>query len=98
MKRIIPKGKKEIPALITQQNSSGLSFPVVAIGASAGGLEALEQFFNNMPIDSGVAFVVIQHLDPTHAGVMPELLQRTTSMCALRYQSYLQSNFWRLWQ
>jgi two-component system CheB/CheR fusion protein len=55
-------------------------FPIVGIGASAGGLEALEQFFMNMPIDTGMAFVVIQHLDPNHVGIMPELLQRTTSM------------------
>ena len=55
-------------------------FPIVGIGASAGGLEALEQFFGNMPKDSGMAFVVILHLDPTHTGMMPELLQRFTSM------------------
>ena len=55
-------------------------FPIVGIGASAGGLEALEQFFGNMPKDSGMAFVVIQHLDPDHKGIMPELLQRTTEM------------------
>jgi two-component system CheB/CheR fusion protein len=55
-------------------------FPIVGIGASAGGLEALEQFFTNMPKDSGMAFVVIQHLDPNHAGIMPELLQRITPM------------------
>ena len=55
-------------------------FPIVGIGASAGGLEALEQFFNNMPKDNGMAFVVIQHLDPNHVGIMPELLQRTTEM------------------
>lgn len=56
------------------------NFPVVGIGASAGGLEALEQFFENTPVNSGMAFVVIQHLDPTHVGIMPELLQRTTAM------------------
>ena len=55
-------------------------FPIIGIGASAGGLDALEQFFENMPIDSGMAFVVILHLDPDHAGIMPELLQRITSM------------------
>jgi len=55
-------------------------FPVVGIGASAGGLEALEQFFENMPKDNGMAFVIIQHLDPTRVGIMPELLQRITSM------------------
>lgn len=57
-----------------------IEFPIVGIGASAGGLEALEQFFQNMPKDNGMAFVVIQHLDPTHIGIMPELLQRTTTM------------------
>jgi two-component system CheB/CheR fusion protein len=55
-------------------------FPIVGIGASAGGLEALEQFFGNTPKDSGMAFVVIQHLDPNHVGIMPELLQRITPM------------------
>ena len=55
-------------------------FPIIGIGASAGGLEALEQFFENMPADSGMAFVVIQHLDPDHVGIMPELLQRITPM------------------
>jgi two-component system CheB/CheR fusion protein len=55
-------------------------FPIVGIGASAGGLEALEQFFGNMPKDNGMAFVVIQHLDPNHKGIMPELLQRISSM------------------
>ncbi len=55
-------------------------FPIVGVGASAGGLEALEQFFGKMPVDSGMAFVVIQHLDPTHVGIMPELLQRISSM------------------
>jgi two-component system CheB/CheR fusion protein len=55
-------------------------FPIVGIGASAGGLEALEQFFTNMPSDSGMAFVVIQHLDPNHKGIMRELLQRITQM------------------
>jgi two-component system CheB/CheR fusion protein len=55
-------------------------FPVVAIGASAGGLEALEQFLGHVPANSGMAYVVIQHLDPDHKGIMPELLQRITAM------------------
>src|ERR1039457_3115511 len=58
----------------------GGRFPIVGIGASAGGLEALEQFLRGVPAGSGMAFVVIQHLDPTHKGVMPELLQRATGM------------------
>lgn len=59
-------------------------FPIVGIGASAGGLEALELFFGSMPKDNGMAFVVVQHLDPNHVGMMPELLQRYTSMKVLQ--------------
>ncbi len=55
-------------------------FPIVAIGASAGGLEAITRFLGDVPKDSGLAFVVIQHLDPTHVGMFAELLQRVTSM------------------
>ena len=56
------------------------TFPIVGIGASAGGLEALEQFLSRVPPGSGMAFVIVQHLDPTHKGIMPELLQRATGM------------------
>jgi len=55
-------------------------FPVVGIGASAGGLEAMEQFFENTLSNSGMAYVVIQHLDPTREGILPELLQRMTKI------------------
>jgi len=64
----------------TSVEQASVTFPIVGIGASAGGLDALEQFFSNMPKDNGMAFVVIQHLDPNHAGIMPELLQRITPM------------------
>jgi two-component system CheB/CheR fusion protein len=56
------------------------AFPIVGIGASAGGLEALELFLKNIPEKSGMAFVIVQHLDPTHKGIMVELLQRFTPM------------------
>ncbi|MBF0528770.1 MAG: hypothetical protein HQK55_05775 [Deltaproteobacteria bacterium] len=56
----------------------------VGIGASAGGLEALETFFTNMPPDSGMAFVVIQHLSPDFKSMMVELLSKRTSMPVLR--------------
>jgi chemotaxis response regulator CheB len=56
------------------------AFPIVGIGASAGGLEALELFLQNVPLGSGMAFVIVQHLDPTHKGIMVELLQRVTAM------------------
>jgi two-component system CheB/CheR fusion protein len=55
-------------------------FPIVGLGASAGGLEALELFLQNVPMGSGMAFVIVQHMDPTHKGVMAELLQRATAM------------------
>lgn len=55
-------------------------FPIVGVGASAGGLEALEQFFGQVPADSGLAWIVIQHQDPTHSSLLPELLQRKTSL------------------
>ncbi|WP_437895333.1 chemotaxis protein CheB [Sorangium sp. So ce124] len=53
---------------------------VVGIGASAGGLEALEQFFSHVPENSGLAYVVIQHLAPQHASMLAELLGRQTTM------------------
>ena len=55
-------------------------FPIVALGASAGGLEALEQFLTKVPDNSGMAYIVIQHLDPTQKGMLPELLQRVSRM------------------
>ena len=54
--------------------------PIVGIGASAGGLEALEGFLRHVPSRSGMAFVVVQHLDPTHKGAVVELLQRDDRM------------------
>ena len=56
------------------------SFYIVGLGGSAGSLEAFEQFFHNLPDDTGMAFVLVSHLDPTHKGIMPELLQRVTTM------------------
>lgn len=51
-------------------------FYVVAIGASAGGLKALEDFFSNVPSDTGMAFIVIQHLSPDYKSLMVELLSK----------------------
>ena len=53
---------------------------VVGIGASAGGYEALTQFFPVLPPDTGMAFVVVQHLDPKHESLLPELLAKLTKM------------------
>ena len=58
-------------------------FPIVGIGASAGGLDAFEKFFTNMPSDAGMAFVLIQHLDPTHKSILSQLITRYTRMKVL---------------
>ncbi len=64
--------------------ASKAAFPIVGVGASAGGLEAIEQFLSGVPADSGMAFVVVQHLDPHHKGLLVELLQRTTPLPVLQ--------------
>jgi two-component system CheB/CheR fusion protein len=62
------------------ESTFGSPFHIVGLGASAGGLEALSSFFDAMPSDSGMAFVVIQHLSPDHKTEMPTLLARHTKM------------------
>src|SRR5688500_16324668 len=64
-----------VPAQHTDRSTPSLSkrFPIVGIGASAGGLEALEAFFTHMPPDSGMAFVVITHQPPQHVSLLPDL-------------------------
>ena len=57
-----------------------VGFPIVGIGASAGGLETLNIFFSSMPGDSYMAFVVIQHLSPQHQSIMASLLEKHTRM------------------
>jgi len=94
MKKISKKTPFESSANFGEKkikSSSELSkyFPIVAIGASAGGLEALEHFFSNVPKNCGIAFVVIQHLDPNYVGMMPELLQRTTQMKVVQVVDHL---------
>ena len=63
---------------------AGADFPIVGIGCSAGGLEALEAFLGHVPVASGIAFVVIQHLDPVHESALAELLQRVTPMSVVQ--------------
>ncbi len=61
-----------------------IAFPVVALGASAGGLDAFRKLFDALPADNGMAFILIQHLDPTHASMMAELLASHTKMKILQ--------------
>lgn len=59
---------------------TGVPTRIVGLGASAGGLEPLSQFLARVPLRSGLAYIVVQHLDPTHKAMLTELLQRSTSM------------------
>src|SRR5438046_3076937 len=58
--------------------SASPSFPIVGIGASAGGLEAFTQFLSGLPSETGMGFVLVQHLAPQHDSMLTELLSRTT--------------------
>ncbi|MCT2559174.1 PAS domain-containing protein [Tsuneonella sp. YG55] len=60
--------------------AAGDSFPIVGVGASAGGLEALRAVFGGASGATGMAFVVVQHLDPTHESLMAQLIERYTAM------------------
>ncbi|HET8875358.1 MAG TPA: chemotaxis protein CheB [Casimicrobiaceae bacterium] len=55
-------------------------FPIVGIGASAGGLEAFTELLAHLPLDTGMGFVLVQHLDPDHESALPQLLGRATSL------------------
>src|SRR4051794_35564212 len=81
------KPKSQAP--IRKAPQAGPSFPVVGIGASAGGLEALEHFLAHVPKGSGLAYIIVQHLDPTRKGIMPELLQRATGMQVLQVKDLI---------
>jgi two-component system CheB/CheR fusion protein len=69
-----------LAAAVGDENPPRLPFPVVAIGGSAGGLEAFIEFFKAMPADAGMAYVVVQHLPPEHESLIPEILGRHTRM------------------
>src|SRR5579864_5397451 len=63
-----------------EDKSAAASFPVVGIGASAGGLEAFTKLLQHLPTDTGMAFVLVQHLDPKHESILASLLSRATKM------------------
>jgi two-component system CheB/CheR fusion protein len=72
--------------MTNDRKNSQNDFYIVSIGASAGGLEAIEQFFDNMPANSGMAFVVIQHLSPDYKSMMVEILSKHTDMPVLHVE------------
>jgi len=79
-KGVAPSARKGIRRNSNAAGSMESSLPIVALGASAGGLEAFEEFFRHMSPDSGISFVLVSHLDPGHASMLTEILQRTTKM------------------
>ncbi|PYT32737.1 MAG: hypothetical protein DMG58_09575, partial [Acidobacteria bacterium] len=68
----------EAPVEIPEPRPDG--FPIVGVGASAGGLEAFTELLEALPSDTGMAFVLIQHLDPKHESMLSEILSRSTAM------------------
>jgi two-component system, chemotaxis family, CheB/CheR fusion protein len=73
-------GDKVQPETRGLKGRSPNHFPVVGIGASAGGLEAYTELLKNLPLDTGMGFVLVQHLDPQHESALADLLSRATSM------------------
>jgi two-component system, chemotaxis family, CheB/CheR fusion protein len=63
-----------------QQNPVEASFPIVGVAASAGGLEAFIQLLGHLPTDTGMAFVLIQHLSPDRESLLSEILTRATQL------------------
>jgi len=82
--------KRDAPDKVLEDHSAaGLpseaaEFPIVGIGASAGGLAAFERFFSHLSPHTGMAFVVIQHLSPPHKSILPDLIQRFTAMMVVQ--------------
>ncbi|UQN10759.1 CheR family methyltransferase [Deinococcus sp. QL22] len=78
----------EAPASLSEPQTPSGARPssIVGIGGSAGALDGYERFFLSLPAKSGMAFVVVPHLDPQHQGLMPHILQRCTSMPVIQIQ------------
>ena len=86
------KTKKSVPSRVSAESptpkvdaarderNTVASFPIVGVGASAGGLEAFTQLLKALPLDTGMGFVLVQHLDPEHESALTQILSRATSM------------------
>jgi two-component system CheB/CheR fusion protein len=69
-------GPKKTKSAVTSSND----FPVIGVGASAGGLEAFKRLIRSIPASSGMAFILVQHLEPNHESLLAEILQKSTSI------------------
>jgi two-component system, chemotaxis family, CheB/CheR fusion protein len=79
-----PARRAKTPLNKPSPKAESTGFSIVAMGASAGGLKAFEQFFAKMPPESGVGFVLVPHLDPSHVSMLPDLLKKYTKMAVLQ--------------
>src|SRR5512140_3739811 len=86
MKPNDPKGGADSQAqpsnddMVPRPSAATADFPIVALGASAGGLEALRRLFSHLPVDPGLAFVVIQHLDPDRPSMLSRVIEGITQL------------------
>src|SRR4030095_4549900 len=71
-----------------QVKANDIPFPVVGVGASAGGLEAFTLLLQHLPVDTGMSFVLVQHLDPAHESALTKLLSKATSMLVVNNQQH----------
>lgn len=80
--------RRKVPVTQAAPQAANIRFPIVGIGASAGGLAAFEAFFSGMPrnIEPGMAFVLVQHLAPDHKSLLTEIIQRYTPMPAFEVE------------
>ena len=91
-KKVTRQAKHPVAAnrhVVSNNPEPAAGFPIVGIGASAGGLEAFEQFFRRVPPDCGMAFVLVPHLDPSHASILTEILQRATTLPVVEAQDQM---------
>src|SRR5579872_1464558 len=78
--KLSPLSAAAIVRPAAEDRAAGSSPAVVGVGASAGGLEAFTEFLSHLPNNTGMAFVLIQHLDPKHLSHLTELLSKVTKM------------------
>ena len=85
-----PARSRRAAGAATTRAGSASAVPIVAVGASAGGLEALIELLSRLAPDTGLAFVIIQHLAPSHPTILPEILARHTKMPVVLVENNLE--------